>query len=405
MMARIRRPVMLRQMRHVGTLLVLVLLAACSQTAGAANPYAKKSTGAPAKPQGKATRAPKPGRPETERREGFGAQTRGGEGGRVINVEESSEAGVRMALQRANKTSGVIIRFPENATIAVHGMLPHLNAANVTIEGNGATLDGTEMVKEVALLDVRNHDVVVRNLRLRNGYDNLRIQGDDAHDVFVTHVSSTGSRDDGISIGYGAHDVTVQWSFLAGNTRSVFCKYGTTTDISLHHVWIQKGWIRSPIFSGHIRADMRNVIVEDWGEWGSRFEDGATGNVVASLFVLSPYAASIGGKGDSALRFANAGPVFIDKNVFRGEAKAPTAPGGAEKAFAAPPVLTHDIDSMEDIVHAGAGCMPRDAIDRAYIAARDGWHVGDGHPMTLPSLSAARPASPSATDKPHPRDD
>jgi len=394
---------MLRQMRRVGTLLVLVLLAACSQNAGAANPRQKKTEGAPAKPEAKSTRARPAARSETGRREGFGAQTRGGEGGRVIDVKESSEAGVRLALQRANKTGGVIIRFPENATIALHGMLPRLTAANVTIEGNGATLDGSAMVKEVALLDVRNHDVIVRNLRLRNGYDNLRVQGDDAHDVFVTHVSSTGSRDDGISIGYGAHDVTVQWSFLAGNTRSVFCKYGTTTDISLHHVWIQKGWIRSPIFSGHIRADVRNVIVEDWGEWGSRFEDGATGNAVASLFVLSPYAASIGAKGDSALRFMNAGPVFTDKNVFRGEAKAPTAPGGAKKAIAAPPVLTHDIDSMEEIVRAGSGCMPRDAIDRAYIAAHDGWHVGDSHPMTPPG--APRAAEPAAADKPHPRDD
>jgi hypothetical protein len=322
-------------------------------------------------------------------------------------VEEPSEAGVKLALQRANKTGGVIIRFPENAMIDVHGMLPRLTASNVTIEGNGATLDGVAMVKEVALIDIRNHDVVVRNLRLRNGYDNLRVQGDDAHDIFVSHVSSTGSRDDGVSIGYGAHDVTVQWSFLAGNTRSVFCKYGTTTDISLHHMWIQKGWIRSPIFSGHIRADVRNVIVEDWGEWGTRFEDGATGNVVASLFVLSPYAASIGAKGDSALRFMNAGPVFTDKNVFRGEARAPIFRGGAQKAFDAPPVLTHDIDSMEEIVRTGSGCMPRDAIDRAYIAAHDGWYVGENHPVLPPSSTvpaAPRPTGPPA-DKTHPKRD
>jgi hypothetical protein len=375
---------MLRAMLRLCTTFALLIVMACSP-AGAANPHHGAAGGGAAKKPGagKKNRPAPPLRPETERREGFGAGTRGGEGGRVINVEESSEAGVKLALQRANKTGGVIVRFPENATIAIRGMLPRLTASNVTIDGNGATLDGAEMVKEVALLDVRGHDVIVRDMRFRNGYDNLRIQGDDAHDIFVTHVSSSGSRDDGISIGYGAHDVTVQWSFLAGNTRSVFCKYGDTTDISLHHLWIQKGWIRSPIFSGHIRADVRNIIVEDWGEWGTRFEDGATGNVVGSLFTLSPYAVSVGAKGDSALRFMNAGPVFTDRNVYRGEAKAPIQPSGATKPIDAPEVLTHDVDSMEDIVRGGAGCMPRDAIDRAYIATRDGWHVGEHQPLNL----------------------
>jgi hypothetical protein len=375
---------MLRAMLRLCTTFALLIVMACSP-AGAANPHHGAAGGGAAKKPGagKKNRPAPPLRPETERREGFGAGTRGGEGGRVINVEESSEAGVKLALQRANKTGGVIVRFPENATIAIRGMLPRLTASNVTIDGNGATLDGAEMVKEVALLDVRRHDVIVRDMRFRNGYDNLRIQGDDAHDIFVTHVSSSGSRDDGISIGYGAHDVTVQWSFLAGNTRSVFCKYGDTTDISLHHLWIQKGWIRSPIFSGHIRADVRNIIVEDWGEWGTRFEDGATGNVVGSLFTLSPYAVSVGAKGDSALRFMNAGPVFTDRNVYRGEAKAPIQPSGATKPIDAPEVLTHDVDSMEDIVRGGAGCMPRDAIDRAYIATRDGWHVGEHQPLNL----------------------
>jgi len=373
-------------MRRFWTAFLLLLVMACSP-AGAASPRKPKAP-APATAKKPGASAKKPAQtaplpPEAERREGFGSRTVGGEGGRVINVEESSEAGVKLALQKANKTGGVIVRFPENATIAIRGMLPRLTASNVTIDGNGATLDGTNMTKEVALLDVRGHDVIVRDMRFRNGYDNLRIQGDDAHDIFVTHVSSTGSRDDGISIGYGAHDVTVQWSFLAGNTRSIFCKYGDTNDISLHHLWIQKGWIRSPIFSGHIHADVRNIIVEDWGEWGMRFEDGATGNVVGTLFVLSPYAVSVGAKGDSALRFMNAGPVYTDKNVFRGEAKAPVLASGATQPYDAPPVLTHDVDSMEEIVRARAGCMPRDAIDRAYIATRDGWYVHDGHPLTV----------------------
>jgi hypothetical protein len=394
--------------RGLGWIVLLAVLAACARTgpSGAAategkKAPARKAAGRAKSPPRAATRARVAAGYERERPEGFGSQTRGGDDGRVIMVREATEDGVRLALQQANKSGGATIRFPEGATIRLERMLPRVTAPNVTLDGNGATIDGAGLAKDVALVDVRSHDVIVRDLRLRNGYDNLRVQGDEAHDVFVSHVSSTGSRDDGVSIGYGAHDVTVQWSFLAGNTRSVFCKYGAN-DVTLHHLWIEKGWIRSPLLSGHMRADVRNVIVEDWGEWGSRFEDGASGNFVASLFVLSPWAARIGGKGDSALRFVDAGPVYTDRNVFRGEAKPPASDGGADAPIAAPPVLTHDVDSMEEIVRDGAGCMPRDAVDRAYIALRDGWHVGEHTPVP-PPVSGPPPApapAPSAAPVP-----
>jgi hypothetical protein len=243
----------------------------------------------------------------------------------------------------------------------------------------------------------------VRDLRVRNGYDNVRVQGDDAYDVVITHVSSTGARDDGITIGYGAHDVTVQYAFLAGNAHSFFCKYGTTTDITLHHTWMQKAWIRSPLFSGPVRADVRNVIVEDWSEWGSRFEDGATGNVVASLFTLSPYAARIGGKRDSALRFVDAGPVFTDGNVFRGEAAAGAAPSGAKEPVEAPPVRTADVAAMERDVRDRAGCLPRDAADRAYIMLADGWRVGKNRPIALSERLPVTGTTPLPSPDPTPR--
>jgi len=113
--------------------------------------------------------------------------------------------------------------------------------------------------------------------------------------------AKTGSADDGISVGYGAHDVTIQHCFLAGNTRSIFMKYGATTNVSIHHTWIQKQWVRGPLVSQSVFADIRNVIVEDWTLWGTRFEKDASGNVVDSLFILSPYAKSVGGKPNSPL--------------------------------------------------------------------------------------------------------
>ncbi len=321
--------------------------------------------------------------------EGFGAGTRGGAGGRVIRIREATETAVRSAFQEAADDGKAIIRFEVSEPITITRPLPRLTAPEITIEGGGATLDGNALGDGPALVDIRTHDVIVRDLRLRNGYDNLRVQGPDAFNVVISHVSSTGARDDGISVGYGAHDVTVQYAFLAGNTRSLFIKEGGTTNVSLHHTWMQKGWARSPLVSGPVRADLRNLIVEDWGEWGTRFEDGASGNVVGSLFTLSSYAHGRGAKPEAALRMVKAGPVFTADNVFRGAAVAGT--GDAKDALPAPSVRTASAAEMERLVRERAGCLPRDEIDRYYVGLTEGWTVTEAMPLRPNETRSSRP--------------
>jgi hypothetical protein len=362
-------------------------------------PQPATSATAPARPSGQDTAALRPSesaRPPTSPRlheaknaippgeaiEGFGAVTSGGGGGRVITIDEPTEAAVRAAFLDANQTGHAVIRFATRETIAIVDKLPILSAPNLTLEGDGATLDGSGMKEGSAIVDIRTNDVIVRNLRLRNGDDNLRLQGPAAYRIAVTHVSSTGSNDDGISIGYGAHDVTVQYSFFAGNTRSVYCKYPGTNNISLHHTWIQKGAIREPLFSGHLVADMRNVIVEDWAEWGSRFEDGASGNVVGSLFVLSPYAQQVGGKPHAALNFKNAGDVYTADNAGR-NLSLPPLTGTASAPIPVAPVRTQKLGEMEPIVRARAGCLPRDHVDASYISMTSGWLTSETRPLRL----------------------
>ncbi len=328
--------------------------------------------------------APEPSPPPgNEPLEGFGSGTRGGSGGRVIIISEASEEAVRSAFLDASTTGNAIIRFTVATPITITGRLPRLTAPGITIEGAGATLDARASPHDVAILDIRTHDVIVRDLRLRNGYDNLRVQGPEGFNVVIAHVSSTGARDDGISIAYGAHDVTVQYAFLAGNTRSVFCKYGGTTRVSLHHSWMQKAWARSPLFSGPGLIDVRNVIVEDWGEWGSRLEDGASGNVIGVLFALSPYARARGAKPESALRLRGTSLVFTADNVFRGDAR-PAPPGNASAPLPVPPVRTFAPDTMEAAVRARAGCLPRDQVDATYVALRKGWSVDAERALQLP---------------------
>lgn len=313
--------------------------------------------------------------------EGFGAATRGGADGTIIALTEASTTILREAFSRA-RAGNVTIRFPPNARIVLDKMLPQLTGSQVTLEGNGATIDGSRLEQNVALVDVRGHDVIIRDLRLRNGYDNLRVKGPDAFNVVVDHVSSTGARDDGMTITHGAHDVTVQYSYIAGNTRGFFSKYDHTHNVSLHHTLLQKNWIRSPLFDGTTGVDMRNVIVEDWGLWGARFEGSASGNVVASLFGLSRYAMTIGGKKNSALRLENPAAVYTADNLFRDQARAGIS-GTAVAPHVAPAVQTLGIAAMEKLVRARAGCLPRDNVDRAYLGLRQGWKVTESEPFRI----------------------
>lgn len=313
--------------------------------------------------------------------EGFGARTPGGTGGTLIRVTQATEAAVRAAFAQASGGHS-IVRFEVTDPIAIHEPLPRLTGSFITIDGNGATLYGDHFPRTPGMVDVRGHDVIVQNIRLRSGGDNLRAQGDGAYNIVFRHVSSTGSGDDGISVGYGAHDVTIQHCFLAGNTRSIFMKYGATTNVSIHHTWIQKQWVRGPLVSQSVFADIRNVVVEDWTLWGTRFEKDASGNVVNSLFALSPYAKSVGGKPNSALRLNQSGSVFTAGNSYGGIADDGDE-GDAGAPLDAPPVTTLPVSEMADVVRARAGCLPRDGVDQGYVEATGGWDVSESTPFRL----------------------
>ena len=230
---------------------------------------------------------------------------------------------------------------------------------------------------------MRGHDVIVRNIHLRSGSDNLRAQDPTAYNVVFSHVSSTGSGDDGISIGYGAHDVTAQWCFLAGNTRSMFLKYDETTNVSIHHSWVQKQWSRGPHGIEHVMADVRNVIVEDWTMWGMRFEDDSSGNMVNSLFALGPYARSVGGKANSALRLTHVAARCSRPATSTRGWPTPGPTGDASAPYPAAPVTTLSVTDMVP-PRADQGGLPAARRRRPGVhRAQDGWDVTGTEPLRL----------------------
>lgn len=326
--------------------------------------------------------APMPPGPETF--QGFGATTPGGAGGTEIHITEPTDAAVRAAFKQADAGNAILV-FDVGGPIDIGSPLL-LNGDFVTIDGRGVTLDGTALGSTEALLDVRGHDVIVQDMRLRNGGDNLRAQESGAYNIVFSHISSTGAMDDGLSIGYGAHDITVQYCLFAGNTRSLFLKYNGTTDVTLHHNWFMKYWIRGPLVYDAF-ADLRNNIVEDWTLWGTRFENNGHGNAINNLWRLSDAGEAAGGKVDATVyAYGGADPqtIHVAGNQFEGNAVAhPSLANAAPAPFPAPMVTTHDIPTMTNLVESKAGCLPRDSVDQAYIDLDAGWDVADGDPLRL----------------------
>lgn len=310
--------------------------------------------------------------------QGFGSQTPGGTGGTVIRVTEPTESAVRAAFNAANAASKAVIEFDVQGVIPVNSALT-LSGDFITVKGNGATLQGNSGGVG-PLFEITGHDIIVHNIRVRNGGDNVQVQGNGAYNVVLDHLTSQGSQDDGISIGYGAHDVTVQNSLFAGNTRSIFIKYGDVDRISIHHTWIMKQWIRGPLASQSALVDFRNNIVSDWQQWGIRWESSATGNIVNSIFEEGSYAASRFGNTSNGVRIISDQPVYASGLEFRGSAK-PDYEATSATPIAAAPVTTQSVAAMEPGVRANAGAFPRDAGDQWYINLKDGWSLGESSPL------------------------
>jgi len=419
-----------------------------------------------------------PDPPGRERYQGFGWQAAGGAGGTIIHVGPPpggcspgpTEADYVAAIHAANAAPASTIIFPPNSTIWVTAPAPKLTASYVTILGNGATIRGDAMpisTSQGALMDIRGHDVIVRDLHFRNaGNDNLRIQGSNAYNIVVTHISSTGAGDDGLSISNtctlwpgttacdptrafdasAPHDITVQYSFFAGNTRSMFVKANNPDTrierVSIHHNWFTKQWVRGPFVDKVQSADYVNNVIDDWAEWGVKFATGATGNVAYNLFRQSQYAVTLGQLVDPQCRVSqeecafngnpdypyvvddpndnnqkkgfNLGTGMVPENVYTNDGLLHTnwyqdlalkaRDGTAPEPFPAPEVFTlHLFGKVRDVAEERTGpCVltpsdierwllgervvcPRHPIDQAYLDAAE-WCVNRKAPFRPPGL-------------------
>lgn len=260
--------------------------------------------------------------------EGFGCETQGGRGGRILAVTSLADSGTG-TLRAALATTGpriVVFRIAGFITLQspITVVEPFLTVAGQTAPGSGVTIRN-KLTSDLGLaadsftsLVVTTHDVVVQHLAIRPGVWHVNpactgrnaipnpnptgstcVDAGDvqaveinypAHHVVLDHLSLSHSTDETIDLG-GATDVTVQWSIISDGYRSYpYCgHFGTcdawggkgaqvgdtvtaaagheTTRLSWHHnLWAHTA-ARLPQLVGV--SDVRENIAYNWREHGA----------------------------------------------------------------------------------------------------------------------------------------
>ncbi len=328
--------------------------------------------------------------------EGFGSDTPGGRGGRVIEVTNLNDSGPG-SFRAACETEGPrIVVFRVGGTIRLK---KHIRISNPFITIAGQTAPGDGILLRDAGLVIRTHDVVIRYVRVRIGesrvekpdsQDCVNIGGkedDLARNVIIDHCSFSWALDENADSYSRASDITFQWCiFSEGLANSIHPKGKhsmglllgeTSTRISIHHCLFAHNNQRSPRFKGGLRDFVNNVIY-DWGDYPAAFSDDPRVNFVANYYKpgpssrkTSPIITGLGGMGS----------IYLKDNHFPGEKSEwdqVQSDGGAiraEEPYEAPKVTVCSAQQAYVKVLAGAGCRypRRDSVDaRIVTEVREG---------------------------------
>jgi len=394
--------------------------------------------------------------------EGFGANARGGRGGRVIEVttlEDSGEGSLRAAME-ADGPRIVVFRVSGTITLknAIRVHTPYLTVAGQTSPGGVQIRGDGNPESDWGVWFVNGaHDIVVRHLRVRMGGNLKHDAGNNllcygtaepgVHDVVFDHCSISWGSDTQLDW-YGSFldRATFQWCLIGecfmgqhiGGNRA-------PKNITLHHNLYANLGSRTPLMQHADVFDFANNVIYNWnGNNASVFgqfalNSSAFGNVVSNLWLAGPESAY------PYLNVGNGGPTRIDgkaaeaggTKIFLAGNWGPRSPTGssndwvghgvntwdyyelnhdgsthvvdqaqydAKRPFPVPPVKLDPVSRLLAKVLAGVGaCKPvRDAIDQRIIKSlRD--KTGSSRVSTIgpwpdPAVGAPSPSVDSDHD-------
>jgi pectate lyase len=289
--------------------------------------------------------------------QGFGAETIGGRGGKVIAVTTLADDGpgsLRAALLTPEPR---IVVFRVGGTITLKSRIELKSQhAFLTLAGQTAPGDGIQ-VKGFDLVINGSHDIVIRYMRFRPGETApqdwskfvLLIYGEaeatKSYNIVIDHSSLYWAPDDGAAV-YGYVDnVTWQWnisegiahdncSLLGPNPTYEQCHFedsksyiiatdlgkgATQKNITIHHNYMANTAQRNPMIASDGPHHLVNNVIYNWRDFGTEIQNRGAGtkiNIIGNIYKRGPessrdrYAIGLGGD----VRNPN-GYVFVRDNI------------------------------------------------------------------------------------------
>lgn len=264
---------------------VLLLLAACLLL-----PAGDSRAAAP-------VTAPAATAPAEDPAQGFGASSKGGDGGKVLTVTSLADSGAGTLREALNQNEPRIIRFGVQGTIQLQSRLRCL-AGRVTLDGATAPGDGITL-QDHGFQFINCSDIIVRHLRIRvttggASGDGILLWGKDGKKVqrvLIDHCSVTGATDEVINTWGDVTDATFQWCIIAEGKRphSKAWLSGAGSDgITIHHCLLASCDDRNPKLEGG-RYDVRNNVIFGWANNNAtKIRLGARVNLVNNTYLAGP---------------------------------------------------------------------------------------------------------------------
>ncbi len=207
--------------------------------------------------------------------EGFGADTPGGRGGKVLLVTNLNDSGPGSFREACEAEGPRIVVFRVSGNIELESPInlgnPYITIAGQTAPGDGICLNNCQFF-------ISTHDVVIRHMRFRPGdlmgkdYDALWIWS--SRNVIIDHCSASWGIDETLSITGDSDNITVQWCMVTESLHDahygslVISDHGRITwhhNVYAHHnSRCPRTGIDPPSDVGPL-IDFRNNLIYDWG--------------------------------------------------------------------------------------------------------------------------------------------
>jgi hypothetical protein len=225
--------------------------------------------------------------------EGFGSETIGGRGGKIIEVTNLNDSGAGSFRDAVGASGARIVVFRVAGLISLKSQIaianPYLTIAGQTAPGDGVTFKIDSTATGKTPIKIATHDVIMRYLRIRPGSSPLDTGNLDALDVtkasnvIVDHCSLSWGTDEILTVGE-SHDVTLQWNIIAegldfsthpkGDHSKGLMFWMDTKNVSAHHNLVVHNRGRNPNVNGNggVIDLVSNVFYNGAGGGGSNVD-------------------------------------------------------------------------------------------------------------------------------------